>query len=242
MKTKQRGIHMSLTRILIADDEPEIRNILREYLSSFGYEIEEAENGKVALAKLGASSFDILIVDIMMPMVDGWEVCAKAKELTDVSIIVLSAKGQEYDKLRGFELGVEDYMVKPFSLKELQARINVVLRRRESTKETVKSDTYELSSLVVDFAGRNVTIDGEKIKLTPKEFDLLEFLIHNKGLVLSRDKILDRVWGIDYFGEDRTVDTHVKMLRESLGDYRDLIATVWGIGYKFEESGHHAES
>jgi len=232
---------MSLTRILIADDEPEIRNILREYLSSFGYEIEEAENGKVALEKLGESSFDILIVDIMMPVVDGWEVCAKAKEMTDTSIIVLSAKGQEYDKLRGFELGVEDYMVKPFSLKELQARMNVILRRRESTKETVQSSTYELSHLVVDFSGRNVSIDGEKIKLTPKEFDLLEFLIHNKGIALSRDKILDRVWGIDYFGEDRTVDTHVKMLRESLGPYRDLIATVWGIGYKFEECDDHVE-
>jgi len=232
---------MGNTRILIADDETEIRNILREYLSSFGYEIEEAENGKVALEKLEASTYDILIVDIMMPLVDGWEVCAKAKELTDASIIVLSAKGQEYDKLRGFELGVEDYIVKPFSLKELQARMNVILRRRESTKETVQSDTYGLYHLVVDFSGRNVSINGEKIKLTPKEFDLLEFLIHNKGIVLSRDKILDRVWGIDYFGEDRTVDTHVKMLRESLGPYRNLIATVWGIGYKFEESGLNAQ-
>jgi two-component system, OmpR family, response regulator ResD len=241
MKTEQRGMHMGMTRILIADDEPEIRNILREYLSSFGYEIEEAENGKVALDKLGTSHFDILIVDIMMPIVDGWELCTKAKELSDVSIIVLSAKGQEYDKLRGFELGVEDYMVKPFSLKELQARINVILRRRESTKETDTSATYKLSHLVADFAGRNVSINGEKIKLTPKEFDLLEFMIHNKGLVLSRDKILDRVWGIDYFGEDRTVDTHVKMLRESLGPYRNLISTVWGIGYKFEESEYHAQ-
>jgi two-component system, OmpR family, response regulator ResD len=233
---------MGLTRILIADDEPEIRNILREYLSSFGYEIEEAENGKIALEKLQVSTFDILIVDIMMPLLDGWEVCAKAKGLSEASMIVLSAKGQEYDKLRGFELGVEDYIVKPFSLKELQARINVILRRRESTREAVQPDTYEFSHLIVDFAGRNVSIDGEKIKLTPKEYDLLEFLIHNKGLVLSRDKILDRVWGIDYFGEDRTVDTHVKMLRESLGDYRNLIATVWGIGYKFEESGLNAQN
>ena len=232
---------MGITRILIADDEPEIRNILREYLSSFGYAIDEAENGKIALAKLGSASFDILIVDIMMPIMDGWELCAKSKELSDASIIVLSAKGQEYDKLRGFELGVEDYMVKPFSLKELQARINVILRRRETAKENGQSDNYELSHLVVDFAGRNVAINGEKVKLTPKEFDLLEFLIHNKGLVLSREKILDRVWGIDYFGEDRTVDTHVKMLRESLGPYRNLIATVWGIGYKFEESENHAQ-
>ncbi len=232
---------MMTTRILIADDEPEIRNILREYLSSFGYEIQEAENGKVALEKLAASNFDILIVDIMMPLVDGWEVCAKAKEMTDSSIIVLSAKGQEYDKLRGFELGVEDYIVKPFSLKELQARMNVILRRRESKKPADQTDTYELSHLVVDFSGRNVSIHGEKIKLTPKEFDLLEFFIRNKGLALSRDKILDRVWGDDYFGEDRTVDTHVKMLRESLGSYRDLISTVWGIGYKYEESDHHAQ-
>jgi len=232
---------MGMTRILIADDEPEIRNILREYLSSFGYEIQEAENGKVALQKIEAMSFDIVIVDIMMPLIDGWEVCTKAKELTDASIIVLSAKGQEYDKLRGFELGVEDYMVKPFSLKELQARINVILRRRESTKPTGQSDNYELSQLVVDFSGRNLSIQGEKIKLTPKEFDLLEFFIRNKGLALSRDKILDRVWGIDYFGEDRTVDTHVKMLRESLGSYRDLISTVWGIGYKYEEGDHHAQ-
>lgn len=232
---------MSNIRILIADDELEIRNILREYLSAFGYEIQEAENGKVALEKLSASDFDILIVDIMMPLVDGWEVCAKAKALTDASIIVLSAKGQEYDKLRGFELGVEDYMVKPFSLKELQARINVILRRRESTHPVEQTEPYQLAQLVVDFAGRNVSIQGEKVKLTPKEYDLLEFFIQNKGLVLSRDRILDRVWGIDYFGEDRTVDTHVKMLRESLGSYRDLISTVWGIGYKYEEGAQHAQ-
>jgi DNA-binding response OmpR family regulator len=233
---------MGNVRILIADDEPEIRNILRDYLTSFDYEIEEAENGVVALEKLAAGSFDILIVDIMMPLLDGWEVCAKAKALSDASIIVLSAKGQEYDKLKGFELGVEDYMTKPFSLKELKARINVILRRREAMNASEESDRYELSGMVVDFSGRSLTIQGEKIKLTPKEFDLLEYFIRNKGLVLSRDRILDRVWGMDYFGEDRTVDTHVKMLRESLGDYRNLISTVWGIGYKFEEREQHVEN
>jgi len=232
---------MEMVKILIADDEIEIRNILREYLSSFGYLIEEAENGKIALDKLNAASFDILIIDIMMPVMDGWEFCGKAKALTDASMIVLSAKGQEYDKLRGFELGVEDYIVKPFSLNELHARINVILRRRETQIKDVNATTYEFFGLAVDFGGRELTIRGEKIKLTPKEYDLLEYFIRNKGLVLSRDRILDRVWGIDYFGEDRTVDTHVKMLRESLGKYRDLISTVWGIGYKFEESGHHAK-
>jgi len=233
---------MSNPRILIVDDEPEIRNILRDYLSSFGYDIEEAPDGSIALQKLAASPFDILIVDIMMPVVDGWEVCAKAKSLSDASIIVLSAKGQEYDKLKGFELGVEDYMVKPFSLKELQARMQVILRRRESVAKTANNDSYTFFNLQVDFSGRNVSISGERIKVTPKEFDLLEYFIQNKGLVLSRDRILDRVWGMDYFGEDRTVDTHVKMLRESLGPYRDLISTVWGIGYKFEERDHHEEN
>jgi two-component system, OmpR family, response regulator ResD len=232
---------MNNPRILVVDDEPEIRNILRDYLSSFSYDIEEASDGSIALQKLASSPFDVLIVDIMMPVVDGWEVCAKAKALTDASIIVLSAKGQEYDKLKGFELGVEDYMVKPFSLKELNARIQVILRRREAMAKAENIDSYCFSNLHVDFSGRNVSIAGERIKVTPKEYDLLEYFIQNKGLVLSRDRILDRVWGMDYFGEDRTVDTHVKMLRESLGPYRDLISTVWGIGYKFEERDHHEE-
>ena len=232
---------MIAPRILIVDDEPEIRNILRDYLSSFGYEIEEAQDGGIALQRLATSPFDILIVDIMMPVVDGWEVCAKAKSISDASIIVLSAKGQEYDKLKGFELGVEDYMVKPFSLKELQARIQVILRRREGPAKAADQDTYSFFKLRVDFSGRDVSIAGNRIKLTPKEYDLLEYFIQNKSLVLSRDQILDRVWGMDYFGEDRTVDTHVKMLRESLGPYRDLISTVWGIGYKFEERDHHEE-
>lgn len=233
---------MSNPRILIVDDEPEIRNILRDYLSAFGYGIEEAPDGSIALQKLAASPFDILIVDIMMPVMDGWEVCAKAKALSDASIIVLSAKGQEYDKLRGFELGVEDYIVKPFSLKELHARMQVILRRRESMGQKDPDQTYTFKKLSVDFPGRTVSIDGVRIKLTPKEYELLEYFIRNRGLALSRDRILDRVWGMDYYGEDRTVDSHVKMLRESLGPYRDLITTVWGIGYKYEESGHHAEN
>ncbi|NTW72490.1 MAG: response regulator transcription factor [Eubacteriaceae bacterium] len=227
---------MNEKRILIVEDEKEIRNIIKEYLSLENYIIDEASDGSIALNLFNQSKYDLVVLDVMIPEIDGWTVCKRIREASMVPVILLTAKGEEYDKLHGFDLGADDYMVKPFSPKELLARIKAILKRTEDNNKREQKNQYRHKTLLVDFASHNVHIEAEKIKLTPKEYDLLEYLIRNKNIVLSRDALLDGVWGIDFFGEDRTVDTHVKMLRESLRQYRDLIVTVWGKGYKFEES------
>jgi len=226
---------MSVKRVLIAEDEKEIRNIIKEYLGMESYAVDETENGREALELFSRKQYDLILVDIMMPEINGWEVCRKVRESSEVPIIILSAKGQEYDKLKGFELGIDDYIVKPFSPKELLARIKAIFRRNEKSEKEESKNQYEYKTLVVDFVSQNIFVDGAKIKVTPKEYDLLEYFIRNRNIVLTRDKLLDGVWGIDFMGDDRTVDTHVKMLRESLGKYRNLVVTVWGKGYKFEE-------
>jgi DNA-binding response OmpR family regulator len=227
---------MSGKRVLIAEDEKEIRNIIKEYMGVGNYTVDEAANGREALELFAENEYDIILVDIMMPEINGWDVCRKVRESSEVPIIILSAKGQEYDKLRGFELGIDDYLVKPFSPKELLARIKALFRRNEKAQKAEEKSQYKYKEITVDFESQNVFVDGEKIKLTPKEYDLLEYFIRNRNIVLSRDKLLDGVWGVDFMGDDRTVDTHVKMLRESLGRYRNLVVTMWGKGYKFEES------
>lgn len=227
---------MGEKRVLIAEDEKEIRNIIKEYMSMESYIVDEAADGREALELFAKNEYDIILVDIMMPQISGWDVCRKVRETSEVPIIILSAKGQEYDKLRGFELGIDDYIVKPFSPRELLARIKVIFRRNDKAKKDEDRQRYEYGQLVVVFESQNVSVDGAKIKMTPKEYDLLEYFIRNRNMVLSRDMLLDGVWGIDFMGDDRTVDTHVKMLRESLGRYRNLVVTVWGKGYKFEES------
>lgn len=227
---------MSEKRVLIAEDEKEIRNIIKEYMGVGNYTVDEAANGREALELFAENEYDIILVDIMMPEINGWDVCRKIRESSEVPIIILSAKGQEYDKLRGFELGIDDYLVKPFSPKELLARIKALFRRNEKVQKAEEKSHYKYKELTVDFESQNVFVDGGKIKLTPKEYDLLEYFIRNRNIVLSRDKLLDGVWGVDFMGDDRTVDTHVKMLRESLGRYRNLVVTMWGKGYKFEES------
>lgn len=227
---------MDEKRVLIAEDEKEIRNIIKEYMSMESYIVDEAADGRQALELFAKNEYDIILVDIMMPEISGWDVCRKVRESSEVPIIILSAKGQEYDKLRGFELGIDDYIVKPFSPRELLARIKVIFRRNDKAKKDEDRQRYEYRELLVDFESQNVFVDGAKIKMTPKEYDLLEYFIRNRNMVLSRDMLLDGVWGIDFMGDDRTVDTHVKMLRESLGRYRNLVVTVWGKGYKFEES------
>ena len=227
---------MGEKRVLIAEDEKEIRNIIKEYMSMESYIVDEAADGREALELFAKNEYDIILVDIMMPQISGWDVCRKVRETSEVPIIILSAKGQEYDKLRGFELGIDDYIVKPFSPRELLARIKVIFRRNDKAKKDEDRQRYEYGELLVDFESQNVSVDGAKIKMTPKEYDLLEYFIRNRNMVLSRDMLLDGVWGIDFMGDDRTVDTHVKMLRESLGRYRNLVVTVWGKGYKFEES------
>jgi DNA-binding response OmpR family regulator len=219
-----------MTKILIADDESDIREVVKVYGELNGYVVDEAADGLEALDKVKANTYDLVILDVMMPKLDGFSTCRKIKETTSIPVIMLSARTEEYDKLFGFELGVDDYVVKPFSPKELMARIKVVLERGKHTS----SNLLKFDGLEIDVSGRSVTVDGEKAMLTPKEIDLLLYLVENQNVALSRQKLLEEVWNYDYFGDDRTVDTHIKMLRHNLGKYRDHIVTVRGMGYKFE--------
>ena len=220
-------------KLLVVDDEPKIREVIREYAEFNGYEVTEAADGMSAVGLCKLNEYDLVILDIMMPKLDGFSACKEIKKIQDVPIIMLSARGEEYDKLFGFELGIDDYIVKPFSPKELMARINVVLARRNSSAQS-KADVVKFSGLEINVAARTVTVDGERVELTPKEYELLFYLIENKNLALSRDKLLSDIWGYDFFGDDRTIDTHIKNLRNNLGPYRDYIVTLRGVGYKFE--------
>ena len=222
-------------KILVVDDEVNIRNVIKEYAKFEGYEVEEAGNGMQAVEICKEKDFDIIIMDVMMPKLDGFSTCRKIREIKTTPVIMLSARGEEYDKLFGFEIGIDDYVVKPFSPKEVMARVAAITSRVKNNSKTKKEDKYVFEGLEIDMLGRVVVVDGEKKELTPKEYDLLVYLIKNKNIALSREKILNEVWGYDFFGEDRTVDTHVKMLRNSIGKYRDKITTIRGMGYKFEE-------
>lgn len=223
-------------RILVVDDEEKIRHVIREYAEFEGYEISEAKDGMEAISKCKEEDFDIIIMDIMMPKLDGFSAIKEIRKTKNTPVLMLSARGEEYDKLFGFEIGIDDYVVKPFSPKEVMARINAILSRSNKKEEENSTEgKYVYKGLEVDMLARNVYVDGVKKELTPKEFELLQYLIINKNIALSREKILNEVWGYDFFGEDRTVDTHVKMLRNSIGKYRDNIITVRGMGYKFEE-------
>ncbi|MEG2930728.1 MAG: response regulator transcription factor [Ruthenibacterium sp.] len=223
-----------MVKILIADDEPRIRSLIREHLEHAGFACDEVGDGSAALAALVAGGIDLVILDVMMPFVDGMTVLRELRAQKQTTpVIMLTARGEEYDKLSGLENGADDYMVKPFSPRELVARVKAVLTRT-LPREQDDTTRYIFGELVIDTAAHNVKIAGEDVPLTPKEFDLLLFLVSNRGIALSREKILQRVWNYDYYGEDRTVDTHVKMLRGHLGAYRDFIVTVWGIGYKFD--------
>ena len=220
-------------KLLVVDDEPKIREVIREYAEFNGYEVTEPADGMSAVGLCKLNEYDLVILDIMMPKLDGFSACKEIKKIQDVPIIMLSARGEEYDKLFGFELGIDDYIVKPFSPKELMARINVVLARRNSSAQS-KADVVKFSGLEINVAARTVTVDGERVELTPKEYELLFYLIENKNIALSRDKLLSDIWGYDFFGDDRTIDTHIKNLRNNLGPYRDYIVTLRGVGYKFE--------
>ena len=223
-------------KVLVVDDEEKIRNVIKEYAQFEGYEIDEACDGMEAIVKCKNNNYDIIIMDIMMPKLDGFSSIKEIKKIKNIPVIMLSARGEEYDKLIGFEIGIDDYVVKPFSPKELMARINAVITRTKSNSNNSNmQEKYVFEGLEVDTLGRNVYVDGVKKDLTPKEYELLQYFIVNKNIALSREKILNEVWGYDFFGEDRTVDTHVKMLRNNLGKYRDKIVTVRGMGYKFEE-------
>ena len=218
-------------KILIVDDEKMIREVIKEYCLEEKYIVDEADNGYIALEKLNSNKYDLLILDIMMPVMDGFTLLEKVDVSKRIPTIILSARGEEYDKLLGFDLGIDDYITKPFSPKELIARIKAISKRFNNTHSI-----YKFKDFIIDFSAHNIKIKNNSINVTPKEFEILSYLIKNKEIAISREQLLSTVWGYDYFGDDRTVDTHIKMLRNSLGKYRDLIVTVRGIGYKFVEN------
>ena len=222
-----------MAKILVADDEQKIREVIREYSEFNGHEITEAADGMSAVGLCKLNDYDLIIMDIMMPKLDGFSACKEIKKLKDIPIIMLSARSEEYDKLFGFELGIDDYVVKPFSPKELMARVNAVLSRNSSSEKPAEK-VMRFDGLEINIPARTVTVDGEKVELTPKEYDLLFYLVENKNIALSRDKLLSDIWGYDFFGDDRTIYTHIKNLRNNLGKYRDFIVTLRGVGYKFE--------
>lgn len=222
-----------MAKILIADDEEKIRLVIREYAEFEGYEVYEAADGMEAVLMCKEKNFDAIILDIMMPRLDGFSACKEIKKISDTPVLMLSARGEEYDKLFGFEIGIDDYVVKPFSPKELMARISVLIRRNAHI-DIKEENICEFGGLKIDFSGRNVFVDGVKKELTPKEYELLLYMVKNKGIALSREKLLSNVWGYDFYGDDRTVDAHIKMLRTTLENYRDYIVTLRGYGYKFE--------
>ena len=221
-----------MAKILIVDDEEKIRFVVREYGEFSGHEVAEASDGSEAVVRCREENFDLVILDIMMPKVDGFTACKELRKFSQVPVIMLSARGEEYDKLFGFELGIDDYVVKPFSPKELMARISAVLARAGGGEK--KKEELVFEGLKIDIPGRNVSVDGAPAQLTPKEYDLLFFLVENRGIAMSRAKLSTEGRGYDYYGDDRTLDTHIKMLRANLGPYRKFIVTLRSMGYKFE--------
>ena len=224
-------------KLLIVDDEQKIRELIAKYAVFEGYTYAEAENGMQAVEIARATAFDLIVMDIMMPELDGFSASREIRKTSlNVPIILLSARGEEYDKIHGFELGIDDYVVKPFSPKELMLRIGAVLRRAHGV--TPGEETHQttlVEGMTVDFTARRVTIDGAEVELSPKEYDLLFYLVRNRGIALTRDKLISEVWGYDFFGDDRTLDTHIKLLRRQLGKYAHYIVTLRGVGYRFEK-------
>jgi len=222
-----------MKKILVVDDEAKIRSIIRKYGEFEGYEVDEASDGMDAINKVKVDSeYDVVIMDVMMPELDGFSACSEIKKIKDIPVIMLSARGEEYDRIHGFEAGVDDYVVKPFSPKELMMRVKVVTGRRHSTAE--EADVFQYEGLTVNFTARTVSIDGKRIDMSPKEYELLFYLVRNKNIALERERLITEVWGYDYYGDDRTLDTHIKLLRNSLGEYRKLLVTLRGVGYRFE--------
>ena len=218
-------------KVLIVDDEEMIRGVLKEYVEFEGGTAYEAADGMQAVNLCRDNDFDIILMDVMMPRLDGFSAVKEIKKIKNIPVIMLSARGEEYDKLFGFEIGVDDYVTKPFSPKEVMARIHAVLKR--GAQENI-NDVVTFEGLTIDMVGRNVLVDREKAELTPKEYEILFYFVKNKGIALTREKLLMDVWGFDFYGDDRTVDTHIKMLRSNLKQYRKFIVTLRGLGYKFE--------
>ena len=227
-----------MAKVLICDDEPGLRAVIKRYALFEGHEVTEAGDGMEAVEVCKNEIFDIIIMDIMMPELDGYSAVKEIRKTQDTPILMLSARGEEYDKVLGFELGVDDYVVKPFSSKEVMLRINAILRRVAKSMEAKQDETghvvFEKEGFAADLTAYKVFIDGVQVDMAPKEYDLLFFLIRNKNIAIPREKILTEVWGYDYFGDDRTLDTHMKLLRKSLGPYAQFITTLRGLGYRFD--------
>jgi len=227
-----------MTSILIVDDEPGLRSVIKRYAVFEGYEVSEASDGMEAVELCRAQNFDIIIMDVMMPDLDGFSAVREIRKVQDTPVIMLTARGEEYDKILGFEVGVDDYVVKPFSSKEIMLRIGAILRRtaRTTPVDSVDEDhmVYEQAGFKADLTAYKVTIDGEEVHLPPKVIDMLFYLIRNKNIAIPRERLLSEVWGYSYFGDDRTIDTHMKILRKSLGKYASMITTLHGLGYRFD--------
>ncbi|MBQ1976782.1 MAG: response regulator transcription factor [Clostridia bacterium] len=225
-------------KILVVDDEEMIRRLIAKYATFEGHTVVEAGDGMEAVRLCREGGYDILILDIMMPELDGFSACREIRKFSDIPIIMLSARGEEYDKINGFGLGVDDYVVKPFSPKELMLRVDAVMKRvraaAKPTEDVSANEIVDLGGLKADITARIVYIDGERADMSPKEYELFFYMLKNRNIALSRDKLLSEVWGYDYFGDDRTLDTHIKLLRRSLGKYADYIVTLRGVGYRFD--------
>jgi len=220
--------------ILFVDDEDAIREGFAEYAAFLGYEVTQAKDGMEAVALCRARDFDVIVMDVMMPRMDGFTACQEIRREKDIPVLMLSARGEEYDKLHGFRLGIDDYVTKPFSPREVLARLGVLVRRSRPAPEASRNEVYRFGGLVIDVTARTVEIDGARVDMTPKEYDLLFYLVRNRNIALSREKLLSEVWGYDFFGDDSTVNTHVKVLRQRLGEYGARIVTIRGVGYRFE--------
>ncbi len=225
-------------KILIVDDEARIRELIRKYAEFEGHTVSEASDGLSAVHMCRQHDYDIVIMDVMMPELDGFSACREIRKTSNVPILMLSARGEEYDRINGFQLGIDDYVTKPFSPKELMLRIEAIMKRAGTQRSAEKEegfDVYETEGLCVNFTARTVTVDGVRTDLSPKEYDLLFYMIRNRGIALTRDKLICEVWGYDFYGGDRTLDTHIKLLRKSIGKYADRIVTLRGVGYRFDD-------
>ena len=221
-----------MEKILVVDDEENIRNIIKKYAVFEGYDVYEAEDGIEAVNLCRQNNYDIIIMDIMMPELDGFSACREIKKEKDIPVIMLSARGEEFDRIHGFETGADDYVVKPFSPKELMMRVSAVLKRNKNSQKEL--NIFESDGIKVDFSGRIVYIDSERVDMSPKEYELFFYLVKNRNIALSRERLITEVWGYDFYGDDRTLDTHIKILRKTLGKYSGKIVTLRGVGYRFE--------
>ena len=222
--------------ILVVDDEQQIRILIRKYAEFEGHKVVEAGDGMeaVRLCREHPNDFDIIIMDVMMPELDGFSAVREIRKYCQTPVLMLSARGEEYDKIHGFELGIDDYVVKPFSPKELMMRVGAILKRSRSGRGNTQGDVFVEEGLKIDFSGPVVTVDGQKVELSPKEYDLLFYMVNNRNIALTREQLITNVWGYDFYGDDRTLDTHIKLLRKSLGPYSRFIVTLRGVGYRFE--------